>query len=253
MKRTFRASMIAVILIVFVMTTAAAISVTPSTNDINRTKGWAYVEVVASGPGTITFNFVSTRNFYSCFEYRTDGDTTQMTSPTNPNTAISDGKYPYKCVKNSSTQVTLLADTYVESRMVFGAESNERFGWTMFSVPPVPAPIPTPVPAPVLNWTWNKGIVSGEEVPMWKLTSIPHSWEQLMSKGLKIDAADKICWPFREAQFGWTGRIYQQTGETWTPLATTLTWTPNDEGKSQACAKAPSAGTYALFGFWQPD
>ena len=73
-----------------------------------------------------------------------------------------------------------------------------------------------------------------------------------MSKGLKLSAADAICWPFREAQFGWTGRIYQQVGETWTPLSTTIAWTPSEEGKMHACAKAPGAGTYALFGFWQP-
>ena len=246
MKRTFRASLIAVILMVFVMTTVAAASVTPSTNAANITKGWAYVEVMASGPGTITLQFVSTRNFYSCFEYRTDGDTTQMTSATNYNAGIADGLYPYKCVKNSSTQVTLLADSYVEARMVFGAEGDERFGWTMFSVPPVPA-------APVIGWIWTGAIVEGQELPMWQFGTVPHSWEQLMSKGLKIKSADWICWPFRESQFGWTGRIYQQAGESWTPLVTTISWTPNAEGQLQACAKAPSAGTYALFGFWQPD
>jgi hypothetical protein len=249
MKRTFRASLIAVILMVFVMTTVAAASVTPSTNAANITKGWAYVEMVASGPGTITLQFVSTRNFVSCFEYRTDGDTTQMTSPVNYNTGITDGLYPFKCVKNSTTTVTLLGNSYAEVRMVFGAESDERFNWTMFSIPPVPSP----VSAPVVGWIWNKIIVSGEEIPMWKFTTTPHSWEQLMSKGLKINAADWICSPFREAQFGWTGRIYQQAGESWTPLVTTISWTPNAEGQLQACAKASSAGTYVLFGFWQPE
>jgi hypothetical protein len=253
MKRTFRASLIAVILMVFVMTTVAAASVTPSTNDDNKTKGWAYVEVVASGPGTITLQFVSTRLFASCFEYRTDGDTSQMTSATNYNPGITDGLYPAKCVNNSTRQVILTADSYVEVRMVFGAEGDERFGWTTFSVPPVTAAVIAPVAAPVINWIWNKSIVSGEEIPMWKLAAGPHSWEQLMSKGLKINAAVTICWPFREGQFGWTGRIYQLAGETWTPLATTIAWTPNGEGRIQACSKAPSAGTYALFGFWQPD
>lgn len=248
MKRTFRASLLAIVLTVFILSSASAIAVdpTPSTNDANKVNGWAYVEVIASGPGTITLQFVSTRSFWSCFEYRTDGDTSQMTSATNYNGAITDGLYPYKCVNNSSTQVTLLASSYVEARMVFGAESDERFDWTMFTVPPVPA-------APVTEWMWNKSMIKGEEIPMWKLTTVPHSWEQLMSKGLKVGAADWICWPFREGQFGWTGRIYQLTGETWTPLTTSITWTPNEEGRILACAKAPTAGTFALFGFWQPE
>jgi len=113
-------------------------SVTPSTNDANRTAGWAYADVVP-GPGTATMTFHSTRGFYSCFEYRTDGDTSQRLSTNggnNFNTLVTDGLYPYDCVSNSTDTVTVSAHTYVEVRMVFGAEGDERFDWTRFDVLP---------------------------------------------------------------------------------------------------------------------
>jgi hypothetical protein len=111
-------------------------SVTPSTNDINRDNGWAHVDQVDVGIGSTTLEFISTRKFLSCFEYRTDGDTSQMTSATNHNPAITDGLYPFTCKNNSSSQMTFNANEYVEVRMVFGGETDERFDWTRFDVLP---------------------------------------------------------------------------------------------------------------------
>lgn len=109
----------------------------PSTNDANRDAGWAHVNVIdegiTDGVGWVTLEFVSTRAFFSCFEYRTDGDTSQATSDTNFNPNAHD-LYPYECVNNSTAQVTLSASDNVEVRMVFGAESDERFDWTTFDV-----------------------------------------------------------------------------------------------------------------------
>lgn len=108
--------------------------VTPSTNDINRTNGWAHVDQLSQGVGTTDLQFISVRNFYSCFEYRTDGDIGQKTSDTNYNSGITDGLYPYVCVKGNTVTRTILANEYVEVRMVFGAETDERFDWTRFDV-----------------------------------------------------------------------------------------------------------------------
>lgn len=105
----------------------------PSTNDINRTNGWAHVDLVSAGVGEVTLNFISARAFYSCFEYRTDGDTSQA-SGDNYNTDITDGLYPYYCQNNNSRTQTIHANGYVEVRMVFGAEDDERFDWTRFDV-----------------------------------------------------------------------------------------------------------------------
>ncbi len=110
-------------------------AVTPSTNEINKTNSWAYVDAT-SNVGSVTLTFVSTRNFYSCFEVRTDGNTGEILSENggdNYNSNIHDGLYPYYCVRNSTRSVTVDANQYIEVRMVFGAETDERFDWTMFN------------------------------------------------------------------------------------------------------------------------
>lgn len=111
--------------------------VTPSTNDENRTEGWAHFNVVETRVGEVDIEFVSTRNFASCFEYRSDGeDTTDPQDNFNPD--IEDGLWPFVCVNNSIETLTLSALEYVEIRMVFGAEGDERFDWTRVDVTPVP-------------------------------------------------------------------------------------------------------------------
>lgn len=110
--------------------------VTPSTNDANRTEGWAHFNVAETRVGEVDIEFVSTRDFFSCFEFRSDGEGPD--SPDNPNTDIEDGLWPSVCVNNSTETLTLSAFEYVEIRMVFGAERDERFDWTRVDVTPVP-------------------------------------------------------------------------------------------------------------------
>lgn len=111
--------------------------VTPSTNDINRINGWSHVNEISVGVGEVTLEFVQPRDFYACFEYRTDGDTSQS-SGDNYNTNITDGLYPYNCLSTISTLTkTITANGYVEVRMVFGGETDERFDWTRFDVLPL--------------------------------------------------------------------------------------------------------------------
>ncbi|PIZ78277.1 MAG: hypothetical protein CO156_04185 [Candidatus Pacebacteria bacterium CG_4_9_14_3_um_filter_40_12] len=115
----------------------------PSTNDENRDNGWAHVNQLSIAPGETTLDFVSTRNFASCFEYRTDGDVSQATGNPNYN-AMVEGLYPFYCINNETEQHTFVADEYVEIRMVFGAEGDERFDWTRFDVGESEAPaVPT--------------------------------------------------------------------------------------------------------------
>ena len=113
----------------------------PSSNETNKTKGWGHVNQTAVGVGSTTLEFVSTRGFQSCFEYRTDGDTSQRLRDANGvlrpnyNLDITDGLYPFVCVNNSTTSRTIAAREYVEVRLTFGAEGSERFDWTRFNVP----------------------------------------------------------------------------------------------------------------------
>ena len=61
---------------------------------------------------------------------------TQKTNDTNYNPLVLDGLYPFTCVNSETKTVTLPAKSYVEVRMVFGAEADERFDWTRFDVLP---------------------------------------------------------------------------------------------------------------------
>ena len=122
----------------------ASAATPPSTNAINQTNGWSnFTAVPGSGTVDLTFNARPSGNVTACFEYRTDGDTGQMTSPTNYNPAITDGLYPFTCVNSTgspypTTGSMSLGPTigYVEVRMVFGGENDERFDWTRVNALP---------------------------------------------------------------------------------------------------------------------
>jgi hypothetical protein len=139
MRRTSTVIAMTIAVMLSTMGTAfGAISpVTPSTNEENRTKGWAYFNVLDTRVGEADIEFVSTRTFYSCFEYRSDGED-PMDDRDNFNPAIDDGLWSYVCVINDNKTLTVSALEYVEIRMVFGAERDERFDWTRVDVEPVP-------------------------------------------------------------------------------------------------------------------
>jgi hypothetical protein len=141
MKRPSLHVMLAVVAVALAPVSAAfASDATPSTNDDNREKGWAHVNEIDVGIGMVLLDFISTRNFLSCFEYRSDGDESQrlLDDDGNPranfNLEITDGLYPFYCLRNQTRAEALIASQYVEVRMVFGAEKDERFDWTRFDV-----------------------------------------------------------------------------------------------------------------------
>ena len=109
-------------------------SVFPSTNSQNILNNWANVQQEGATTSSVTLKFTSARPFASCFEYRTDGNTGQVSGSPNYNTGIMDGLYPFYCQSNNSSTKTISANSYVEVRMSFGAEGGERFDWTRFSV-----------------------------------------------------------------------------------------------------------------------
>lgn len=98
--------------------------------------------------------------------------------------------------------------------------------------------------------SWDSSGVPSSEIPMYLVTTPGPAWLQLLTNGLELSAPATICHPFRGAQFGWTGEIRMLDGDTWVKLPTTVKWTPTGEGKFIACATAPAAGTYALFGYF---
>jgi len=121
-------------------------SVTPMTNEGNKIAGWSNFDNTARMKSIeITFN--QPRNFMACFEYRTDGDLSQSTGD-NYLPAITDGLYPYVCLDNRGNSVPMSqtkvinAEEYVEVRMVFGGEGDERFSWTKMYVKGSPLSTP---------------------------------------------------------------------------------------------------------------
>jgi hypothetical protein len=59
----------------------------------------------------------------------------------NFNPDIEDEVWPYQCVNNSTETLTLSAFEYVEIRMVFSGERDERFDWTRVDVEPFREPM----------------------------------------------------------------------------------------------------------------
>ena len=120
--------------------------VTPSTNVNNSGLGWAHFNKLDVNANSIELEFVSTRTFQSCFEYRIDGDTSAA-SGSNYNGDITDGLYPFFCEDDSTRIETLNANEFIEIRMVFGGEADERFNWTKIYVSGSPLTLPTTLDA----------------------------------------------------------------------------------------------------------
>lgn len=107
-------------------------------------------------------------------------------------------------------------------------------------------PIPTtPVSPDIAGGAWK----TGSEVQVDLVANPAPTWLQLLSNGVKITKAGEICHPLRGGQFGWVGEIRQLKDGKWVKLATTNGWVPDKEGEYLACAQAPGAGVYALFGY----
>jgi hypothetical protein len=114
----------------------------PSTNDANRAAGRPHVNLVTTGPGSVTLEFVNETNSLAYFEVRIDG----RTDGTDPHpVVIDDVIHPGVCVDGRTPAVcppgpiveTFAATTVVEVRLALGGERDWDFDWTPFTVDPV--------------------------------------------------------------------------------------------------------------------
>lgn len=101
------------------------------------------------------------------------------------------------------------------------------------------------------DWVLSSSSIKGDLVPMSKITTKPGTWLQLMSSGVKLDGAVQICQKFTKGRYGWVGTVYQLVNGVWVKQPTTSGWLTDGEGEYRVCAKAKSAGTYALFAYWE--
>jgi hypothetical protein len=122
---------------------------------------------------------------------------------------------------------------------------------TCMDCTPPPPPPPPPTPKVVVEvWEWSGDGVTGEEIPMYTITTVPAEWYRVKANGIEVDGPTTICHPFKAGRFGWVGEIHQLVEGVWIKLPTTVGWVPNEEGRYMACAQAPTAGIYALFGYY---
>jgi hypothetical protein len=116
----------------------------PSTNDANRVAGLPHVNLVSTGPGSVTLEFMNPRNAVAFFEYRIDGQT--VGSAAHP-VVIGDVIHPGVCVDGrsappptgcftDSTVETFEGSSMVEVRLALGGERDWDFDWTPFAVGP---------------------------------------------------------------------------------------------------------------------
>jgi hypothetical protein len=109
----------------------------PSTNEANVANGWSNVLFADVDVGRVQLTFTQPRSFGVCFEYRPDDE--PATYPgANPNPNVEDA-YEYHCLNYDGfpageTTEWIQAREYVDIRISFGAERDERFDWTRFYV-----------------------------------------------------------------------------------------------------------------------
>jgi len=128
------------IVVLLISTTSVLAYVYPSTNADNKNGTNSarpgvigpHVNLVESNVGEVTLEFVMPSAYWACFEYRSDGNTTQAIDPNHYNPWLDDDLYPYICLNNDVAEQTISADEYVEVRLAFGGERDWDFDWTRF-------------------------------------------------------------------------------------------------------------------------
>jgi len=95
--------------------------------------------------------------------------------------------------------------------------------------------------------TWNTGTVIDVD-----LTAAPApEWLKLMTtEAVVVKEPTQLCHELGGGKFHWVGEIRKLMGDRWVKLETTSLWYPDEEGAFMVCAQAPSAGTYALFAYY---
>ena len=109
------------------------------------------------------------------------------------------------------------------------------------------SPDPATPKAGLANGAWS----AGTEVDI-NLDAAKYPGLQLLTKGVKISQPTRLCHEFRGGDYGWVAEIRKLKNGAWVKQPTTMGWQPDAEGAFMACTEASAAGTYALFGWFDP-
>lgn len=94
---------------------------------------------------------------------------------------------------------------------------------------------------------WN----TGTEVEVDLSKAPAPEWLQLMTtSAVVIKEPARICHELGGGKFHWVGEIRKLKDGKWIKIETENGWSPDEEGTFTSCAQAPSAGTYALFAYY---
>lgn len=96
-----------------------------------------------------------------------------------------------------------------------------------------------------LSDKWTRG----KAIPLDMANNPGPEWLDLYSNGIKVTSSGEICHPFPSGVKNMVAEIRELKDGVWTRLHTTFKTIPPVDGTYMACAKAPEAGTYALFGY----
>lgn len=94
---------------------------------------------------------------------------------------------------------------------------------------------------------WNIGTETEVDLN----TAPAPEWLQLMTtSAVVVNQPTKICHVLGGGSYHWIGEIRKLKDGKWIKLETTNGWSPDEEGTFVSCTQAPSAGTYALFAYY---
>lgn len=126
------------------------------------------------------------------------------------------------------------------------AQANQVGTYALFAYyhPTKEVIVPGNAPVAEISGKWNRGT----EISLDMATNPGPTWLNVYSNGVKTKDAGEICHPFGAGVIGIAGQIRELKDGVWVKIPTTFKWVPDVEGVYMACAKAPEAGTYALFG-----
>lgn len=94
---------------------------------------------------------------------------------------------------------------------------------------------------------WNTGTVTEVDLS----TAPAPEWLQLMTTdAVVVKEPTKICHELGGGKYHWVGEIRKLVDDKWVKLETITKWSLDEEGTLMSCANAPTAGTYALFAYY---
>jgi len=94
---------------------------------------------------------------------------------------------------------------------------------------------------------WNTGTVVDVDL---SAAPAPEWLELMTTSAVVVKEPTEICHELGGGKYHWVGEIRKLMGDRWVKLETTGHWSPDEEGVFMVCAQAPSAGTYALFAYY---